>query len=85
MQIPRPAPAHIAQHNYNRYNVRNNTRPAVSHNAHDGQHLLSAISSDDDDWSGPRYLAQQSIISVRSDTIARSRLLHKVGLELAIA
>jgi hypothetical protein len=74
-------PAHISQHNYNRHNVRNNTRPAVSHNAHDGQHLLPAIGGDDDDWPRPRYIAQQFTISVRGDTIARSRLLHKVGLD----
>jgi hypothetical protein len=38
--------------------VRNNARPALSHNAHDGQHLFPAIGSDDDDWFGRGHTAQ---------------------------
>ena len=69
--------AHFAAQRYHQ-NVRNNARPALSHTAHDGQHLLPAIGSDDDDWSGRGHTAQQLTIPVRGDTIARSRLLHKV-------
>lgn len=65
----------------NRQYVRNNARPALSHTAHDGQYLLPAIGSDDDDWPGPRYIAQQFTVFVRSDTIAHPRLLHKVCLD----
>ena len=67
-----------------RHHVRNSARLALSHTAHDGQHLLPAVGGDDVDRSGSRHSAQLLVVLVRGDPITYPRLLHKVCLVFGI-